>query len=459
MPPNEQESSFPKTPGANQSVTSPVQETRFSSPSHVIPCPDGLSHQSRQSSVLRQSLRPIILKFEELTYSIASQTGKRSYWFGSQEPKPNRFVLNGVSGIVKPGELLAMLGPSGSGKTTLVTALAGRLHGKLSGTVSYNEEPFSSAVKRKTGFVTQEDVLYPHLTVLETLTYTALLRLPKELTRKEKIEQAETVVSDLGLTRCCNSVIGGGLVRGISGGERKRVSIGQEMLVNPSLLLLDEPTSGLDSTTAARIVSTLRTLARGGRTVVMTIHQPSSRLYRMFDKVLVLSEGSPIYSGDSGRVMEYFGSIGFQPGSNFVNPADFVLDLANGWQVSGGPHEKHDSYSSHFSLQMNFKSSRLTDLFVAGLLKMNVKRPAEFLNCPFTEEEEESGSVKEIANLCSLSSLEINKNGTIRVGVDTNVFFRKSELVIGRMIALYKWRKRLKRSLDVRLRGLGLIFQ
>ncbi|KAF3594193.1 hypothetical protein DY000_02025226 [Brassica cretica] len=92
-------------------------------------------------------------------------------------------------------------------------------------------------------------------------------------------------------------------------------------------------------------------------------------------------------------------------------------------------------------------------------LFFQVKRPAEFLNCPFTEEEEESGSVKEIANLCSLSSLEINKNGTIRVGVDTNVFFRKSELVFGRMIALYKWRKRLKRSLDVRLRGLGLIFQ
>lgn len=336
MPPNEQESSFPKTPSANRHETSPVQENRFSSPSHVNPCldddndHDGPSHQSRQSSVLRQSLRPIILKFEELTYSIKSQTGKGSYWFGSQEPKPNRLVLKCVSGIVKPGELLAMLGPSGSGKTTLVTALAGRLQGKLSGTVSYNGEPFTSSVKRKTGFVTQDDVLYPHLTVMETLTYTALLRLPKELTRKEKLEQVEMVVSDLGLTRCCNSVIGGGLIRGISGGERKRVSIGQEMLVNPSLLLLDEPTSGLDSTTAARIVATLRSLARGGRTVVTTIHQPSSRLYRMFDKVLVLSEGCPIYSGDSGRVMEYFGSIGYQPGSSFVNPADFVLDLANG---------------------------------------------------------------------------------------------------------------------------------
>lgn len=185
-------------------------------------------------------------------------------------------------------------------------------------------------MKRKTGFVTQDDVLYPHLTVIETLTYAALLRLPKKLTREEKIEQAELIILELGLNKCRDSVVGGPLFRGVSGGERKRVSIGQEMLVNPSLLLLDEPTSGLDSTTAQRIMSTLRRLARGGRTVVTTIHQPSSRLYRMFDKVVVLSDGCPIYSGNAGRVMEYFGSIGYVPGFNFVNPADFLLDLANG---------------------------------------------------------------------------------------------------------------------------------
>lgn len=138
------------------------------------------------------------------------------------------------------------------------------------------------------------------------------------------------VAAELGLTRCGNSIIGGPLLRGISGGERKRVSIGQEMLVNPSLLLVDEPTSGLDSTTAQRIVATLRWVARGGRTVVTTIHQPSSRLFRMFDKVVVLSEGSPIYSGGAARAMDYFASIGYEPGFNFVNPADFLLDLANG---------------------------------------------------------------------------------------------------------------------------------
>lgn len=246
------------------------------------------------------------------------------------EPKPTKTVLNGVTGIVRPGELLAMLGPSGSGKTTLLTALAGRLPGKVSGTITYNNQTFSSSIKRKTGFVTQDDVLYPHLTVLETLTYAALLRLPKKLTKQEKVEHVEMIIMELGLTRCRNSVVGGPLFRGVSGGERKRVSIGLEMLVNPSLLLLDEPTSGLDSTTAQRIVATLRGLARGGRTVLTTIHQPSSRLYRMFDKVIVLSEGSPIYSGSASSVMDHFGSIGYNPGFNFMNPADFLLDLANG---------------------------------------------------------------------------------------------------------------------------------
>ena len=279
------------------------------------------------------------MQFEDVTYSInlrISTTGKDSSpcLSPTHEPKPTRTLLNGVSGVVRPGELLAMLGPSGSGKTTLLTALAGRLPGKVSGTITYNGKAFSSSMKRKTGFVTQDDVLYPHLTVLETLTYAALLRLPKELSKQEKIEQTEMLIRELGLARCRNGVVGGTLLRGISGGERKRVSIGQEMLVNPSLLLLDEPTSGLDSTTAQRIVVTLKGLSRGDRTVITTIHQPSSRLYRMFDKVIVLSDGCPIYSGKADQVMDYFGSIGYVPAFNFVNPADFLLDLANGMDFS-----------------------------------------------------------------------------------------------------------------------------
>ena len=239
-----------------------------------------------------------------------------------------------------------MLGPSGSGKTTLLTALAGRLAGKLSGAVTYNNHPFSSSMRRNIGFVSQDDVLYPHLTVIETLGYAAMLKLPKSLTREEKMEQAEMIIGELGLSQCRNSRVGGGAAffRGISGGERKRVSIGQEMLVNPSLLLLDEPTSGLDSTTAQRIVAMLHGLARSGRTVVTTIHQPSSRLFWMFDKVLLLSEGCPIFTGQASQAMNYLDSIGFVPTFSFINPADFLLDLANGKSF----HLKFKNFKCHF---------------------------------------------------------------------------------------------------------------
>ncbi|CAI9289232.1 unnamed protein product [Lactuca saligna] len=264
-----------------------------------------------------QALYPITLKFEEVVYKVKLE--------GSRE----KTILNGVTGMVCPGEILAMLGPSGSGKTTLLTALGGRLTGKLSGKITYNSHPFSGPTKRKTGFVTQDDVLYPHLTVTETLLFTAMLRLPKTLTQAEKVHQVTRVITELGLTRCQNSMIGGPLFRGISGGEKKRVSIGQEMLINPSLLLLDEPTSGLDSTTAHRILTTVKRLASGGRTVVTTIHQPSSRIYHMFDKVILLSEGSQIYYGSASTALDYFSSIGFST-SVTVNPADLLLDLANG---------------------------------------------------------------------------------------------------------------------------------
>lgn len=287
--------------------------------------------------IFTKATHAITLKFQDVVYKVKLQKGtwmKLKKTPSSPSTPQKKVILKGVSGMVKPGEMFAMLGPSGSGKTTLLTALGGRLGGNLNGTITYNGEPFSNKIKRRTGFVTQDDVLYAHLTVTETLVYTALLRLPNTITKKEKIAQAEAVVQQLGLTRCKNSLIGGPLLRGISGGERKRVSIGQEMLINPSLLFLDEPTSGLDSTTAQRIVSTLLELALGGRTIVMTIHQPSSRLFYMFHKVLLLSEGNPLYFGSGTEVMDYFASVGFVP-SVPMNPADFLLDLANGVSPNG----------------------------------------------------------------------------------------------------------------------------
>ncbi|ONK75966.1 uncharacterized protein A4U43_C03F22430 [Asparagus officinalis] len=304
------------------------------------PAPD---QGGRHRSIFAKSKHPVILKFEDVVYKINTETSnykcvteirkklKSKKGGSSSNSDSEREILKGLSGAVVPGEMLAMMGPSGSGKTTLLTALGGRMSGggHVSGSITYNGRPLSNGMRRNMGFVTQDDVLYPHLTVTETLVYTALLRLPKSLSKQEKVSQAEAVMGELGLNTCRNSIIGGPMLRGVSGGERKRVSIGQEMLINPSLLFLDEPTSGLDSTTAQRIVSTLWELSKGGRTVVMTIHQPSSRLFYMFHKLLLLSDGNPVYFGKGSEALDYFARIGYVPAVP-MNPADFLLDLANG---------------------------------------------------------------------------------------------------------------------------------
>ncbi|XP_026447181.1 ABC transporter G family member 22-like isoform X4 [Papaver somniferum] len=222
------------------------------------------------------------------------------------------------------------MGPSGSGKTTLLNLLSGRLIESASGgSITYNDQQYSKSLKRRIGFVTQDDVLFPHLTVRETLTYAALLRLPKTLTKQHKAQRAVEIICDLGLERCQDTMIGGTFVRGISGGERKRVCIGNEILLNPSLLFLDEPTSGLDSTTALRMVRMLHEIAKAGKTVVTTIHQPSSRLFHKFDKLILLGKGSLLYFGNASEAMVYFSSIGCTP-LIAMNPAEFLVDLANG---------------------------------------------------------------------------------------------------------------------------------
>ncbi|KAK4490068.1 hypothetical protein RD792_000722 [Penstemon davidsonii] len=252
-----------------------------------------------------------------------------------------RTILNGITGMAAPGQVLAILGPSGSGKSTLLNTLAGRVHHGhgLSGTVLFNNRKLSKSVLKRTGFVTQDDVLYPHLTVRETLVFCSLLRLPSKLTKMEKIAVAESVISELGLSKCEDTIIGNSFIRGISGGERKRVSIAHEMLVDPSLLILDEPTSGLDATAAYRLVATLGKLAAKGKTVVTSVHQPSSRVYQMFDDLLVLAEGRCIYFGKRNEAMGYFESVGYTP-SFPMNPADFLLDLANGVCQLDGATEK-----------------------------------------------------------------------------------------------------------------------
>ena len=156
-----------------------------------------------------------------------------------------------------------------------------------------------------------------------------MLRLPRDMSRQDKLNRVDAVITSLGLDKCKDTIVGGFFRRGISGGERKRTSVGHELLINPSTLFLDEPTSGLDSTTAMRLLQTLRMLATGGRAVVTTIHQPSSRLYQQLDKLLLLSGGHILYYGSAPQAVDYFDQIGY-PIPPRVNAADFLLDLASG---------------------------------------------------------------------------------------------------------------------------------
>lgn len=285
-------------------------------------------------STRRDHTKEIAIEFQDVYYEVTMKSPQGG-WFNPlktiKKKTITKEILRGVSGSVLPSEFLAIMGPSGSGKTTFLSILGGRIPQAkgVTGTISYNDLNYSKALKRKIGFVTQDDTFFAHLTVRETLMYAAILRLPRNLSRAEKIKRADDTIIDLGLERCKNTIIGGPFMRGISGGERKRVSIGHEILIDPSILFLDEPTSGLDSTTALKIVQLLQKIAFAGRTVVTTIHQPSSRIFYSFDKLLLLSEGYPIYFGKSKEAMPHFERVGLSP-MLAMNPADFLLDLCTG---------------------------------------------------------------------------------------------------------------------------------
>ncbi|KAE9465711.1 hypothetical protein C3L33_02410, partial [Rhododendron williamsianum] len=276
--------------------------------------PEDLEAGTRKMKIQAEPTLPIYLKFTEVTYKVILK---------GMTSTVEKDILNGISGSVSPGEVLALMGPSGSGKTTLLSLLGGRLREPTTGgLVTYNDQPYSKFLKSRIGFVTQDDVLFPHLTVKETLTYAALLRLSKTLAKEEKEKRAVDVICELGLERCQDTMIGGSFVRGISGGERKRVCIGNEIIINPSLLCLDEPTSGLDSTTALRIVEILQDIAE-------------VYLYLHFKSVASGPSADPsgkrelAYFGKASEAMVYFSSIGCSP-LIAMNPAEFLLDLANG---------------------------------------------------------------------------------------------------------------------------------
>lgn len=260
------------------------------------------------------------LSIHDLTYKVVTKTGKGV--------TGERILLNRVSAKASPSEVLAIAGPSGSSKTTFLDALAGRIdRHSLQGQILVNGMPMTSAFKRISGYAMQDDALHPYLTTRETLMFSARLRLPGSMKFKDKRERVKALIEMLGLTACADTNVGDQKVRGLSGGERRRVSIGVDLVHDPAVLFLDEPTSGLDSSSALQVMQILSQMALvRNRTVILTIHQPSHRILQTINKFLVMAKGNVVYSGPVSGMTTYFNCI--EPGMRVhVNVVEYALDV------------------------------------------------------------------------------------------------------------------------------------
>ncbi|KFP06285.1 ATP-binding cassette sub-family G member 2, partial [Calypte anna] len=233
------------------------------------------------------------------------------------------------SGIMRPG-LNAILGPTGSGKSSLLDILAARKdpHG-LSGDILINGAPQPANFKCTSGYVVQDDVVMGTLTVRENLKFSAALRLPKSVKECEKNERVNQIIKELGLSKVADSKVGTQFTRGVSGGERKRTNIGMELITDPAILFLDEPTTGLDASTANAVLLLLKRMAKQGKTIIFSIHQPRYSIFRLFDSLSLLAAGRVLYHGPAQHAIGYFQSIGYEC-EPYNNPADFFLDIING---------------------------------------------------------------------------------------------------------------------------------
>ncbi|CAK9320086.1 unnamed protein product [Citrullus colocynthis] len=273
--------------------------------------------------------RPVIeVAFKDLTLTLKGK---------------HKHLMRCVTGKIMPGRVTAVMGPSGAGKTTFLTALAGKSTGcNMTGLILINGKPESIySYKKIIGFVPQDDIVHGNLTVEENLRFSARCRLSADMPKPDKVLVVERVIESLGLQAVRDSLVGTVEKRGISGGQRKRVNVGIEMVMEPSLLILDEPTTGLDSASSQLLLRALRREALEGVNICMVLHQPSYSLFKMFDDLILLAKGGlTAYHGSVKKVEEYFAGIGITVPER-VNPPDHFIDILEGLvKPKGVTHEQ-----------------------------------------------------------------------------------------------------------------------
>ncbi|KAL4791564.1 P-loop containing nucleoside triphosphate hydrolase protein [Aspergillus venezuelensis] len=247
--------------------------------------------------------------------------------------KQPRNLIEGLNGSVQQGELLALMGPSGCGKTTLLNLLARRTASsgaKSTGRCYVNGgELDNTAFGKITSYVEQEDALIGSLTVQETLKFAADLSLPGFVGTTERAKRIKTLLEVFGIQNQASTLVGTPIRKGISGGQKRRVSVASQLITCPKILFMDEPTSGLDSTASYEVISHVKKLARSNNLIIIaSIHQPSTATFQLFDKLLLLSGGKTCYYGPVREVPSYFDRIGY-PVPSHTNPAEYILDIVS----------------------------------------------------------------------------------------------------------------------------------
>ncbi|XP_060896078.1 ATP-binding cassette sub-family G member 5 [Labrus mixtus] len=337
-----------------------------------------------------QSQPSCSLSVNKVSYTVSERVGP--WWdLPSYRKHWTRQILNNVSFHVDSGQIMGILGNSGSGKTTLLDAVSGRIGnvGTLLGEVFINGRKMKREEYQDCfSYVLQSDNLLSYLTVEETLTYTAQLALRKHSAKAIK-KKVSAVMAELSLSHVAHSVIGGRVFPGISGGERRRVSIASQLLQDPRVILLDEPTTGLDSMTANQIVVLLAELARRNRIVIVTIHQPRSELFKVFSRIAIMSRGELVFCGQPEEMVDFFSHCGYEC-PEYCNPFDIYVDFTS---VDTRNSERE---ASTFNRMHEITSSyQKSDIYQGMLKKMEqslqmVDKPA----IPFKSKESPSGAAK-----------------------------------------------------------------
>ena len=318
-------------------------------------------------------VEPIDLVFQNLFYSVEDKVESKI-----QKKEVKKIILNNLTGYFCHGRLTAIMGPSGAGKTSLMEIISGQSKsGIVTGNLFLNGNLSDiNAIKKRAAFVFQDDVILNTMTVKEALYMSALLRLPENISNEEKMNRVNEMISILHLENCKDTVVGDSLTKGISGGERKRLSVGMEMIINPSIIFLDEPTSGLDTYTAYSLISNLKDLTTTGRTVVSTIHQPSSEILQLFDDLILLNHGKIVYQGEVNNLVPYFSNIGYKC-PEYTNPSDYIfMNILNPVIVDN----KANNIQNNFQNNIEEKNKYILDCYSNSEMEQNVLNKCNLIN-------------------------------------------------------------------------------